>query len=430
MDKGASSETLVGRNWILIRSGIDDFRDGKPPDFEGKFIAEGAKGISPVINRSKDSLSSRLRRSDVKTRHPRPSLSKSQICLEKQLPLQQIRRDHVDEVEFGLTQHPLALYSHLEEGMPPELFEEVVDLLDPAMNPDTESDVGQSSTFTDRQTTADQSIIRSNIVEEDEEDVDEEVALGEVKSRNPYKWILRKDQGPKDERRGSKKRATSPSQDEHIKKVTKDFCDWVSDLGGDSNNVEESTIMSLFASGYETKPALSVPIHVVELSNVPSELRVSAGISPNGSAKKSQPSSAAPTSASGVNASTYEPSWVKTKYGAWYLAPETWKVRYEDEPLEDPEELLKREMSESKKKSGEMDEQLAPLHGARAFREFLERSNRRKPDFMTKVSTLQDFEDEKNDVIQMRRVGPISSRTASRVRSGMTTCSASTLGFR
>ncbi|CAK8684565.1 unnamed protein product [Clavelina lepadiformis] len=121
-DKGASSETLVGRNWILIRSGIDDFRDGKPPDFEGKFIAEGAKGISPVINRSKDSLSSRLRRSDVKTRHPRPSLSKSQICLEKQLPLQQIRRDHVDEVEFGLTQHPLALYSHLEEGMPPEVI--------------------------------------------------------------------------------------------------------------------------------------------------------------------------------------------------------------------------------------------------------------------------------------------------------------------
>ena len=35
--------------------------------------------------------------------------------------------------------------------------------------------------------------------------------------------------------------------------VTKDFCDWVTNLGGDSNNVEESTIMSLFASGYETK---------------------------------------------------------------------------------------------------------------------------------------------------------------------------------
>ena len=33
------------------------------------------------------------------------------------------------------------------------------------------------------------------------------------------------------------------------------------------------TLTSLFASGYETKPALSVPIHVVELTNIPAELR-------------------------------------------------------------------------------------------------------------------------------------------------------------
>lgn len=64
--------------------------------------------------------------------------------------------------------------------------------------------------------------------------------------------------------------------DEHIKTVTQEFCEWVASLGGDSNNIEESTITSLFASGYETKPALSVPIHVVELANVPPELRMAA----------------------------------------------------------------------------------------------------------------------------------------------------------
>lgn len=69
-------------------------------------------------------------------------------------------------------------------------------------------------------------------------------------------------------------------QEEHIKNVTKDFCDWVAEsLGGDQNKFEESTIMSLFASGYETKPALSVPIHVVELTNVPQELRQQATVS-------------------------------------------------------------------------------------------------------------------------------------------------------
>lgn len=67
-------------------------------------------------------------------------------------------------------------------------------------------------------------------------------------------------------------------QERHIENVTKEFCDWVADLGGESNNIEESTITSLFASGYETKPALSVPIHVVELTNVPPELRMSATV--------------------------------------------------------------------------------------------------------------------------------------------------------
>lgn len=57
--------------------------------------------------------------------------------------------------------------------------------------------------------------------------------------------------------------------------VTHDFCQWIADLGGETNNIEESTITSLFASGYDTKPALSVPIHVVELTNVPPELRMS-----------------------------------------------------------------------------------------------------------------------------------------------------------
>ena len=62
-----------------------------------------------------------------------------------------------------------------------------------------------------------------------------------------------------------------------MRAVTAEFCAWVASLGGE-NNIEESTITSLFASGYETKPALSVPIHVVELTNVPPELRSSAKI--------------------------------------------------------------------------------------------------------------------------------------------------------
>lgn len=92
--------------------------------------------------------------------------------------------------------------------------------------------------------------------------------------RNPYKWISNKPES------GVDIPLESNTQDDHIGKVTKEFCEWVSGLGGETNNIEESTITSLFASGYETKPALSVPIHVVELTNVPPELRMAANANP------------------------------------------------------------------------------------------------------------------------------------------------------
>lgn len=47
----------------------------------------------------------------------------------------------------------------------------------------------------------------------------------------------------------------------------------------------------------------------------------------------------------------YTPSWVKVKYGAWYLSPRTWKARPTDEPLQDPKAQQDKTLSESKKKS-------------------------------------------------------------------------------
>ena len=50
----------------------------------------------------------------------------------------------------------------------------------------------------------------------------------------------------------------------------------------------------------------------------------------------------------------YEPSWVKFKYGAWYLDPKTWQKRDSEQPLLDPKALKDQEMSEAKKKSKEL----------------------------------------------------------------------------
>ena len=57
----------------------------------------------------------------------------------------------------------------------------------------------------------------------------------------------------------------------------------------------------------------------------------------------------------------YKPSWVKVKYGAWYLNPKTWKPRAKDEPLRDPKEQQDKTLSEAKAKSQKLVSRLDVL---------------------------------------------------------------------
>jgi hypothetical protein len=49
-------------------------------------------------------------------------LSLNQRCYSKKLPLAEARRDNIEEIINGLIQHPLALYPHLEEALPPDVI--------------------------------------------------------------------------------------------------------------------------------------------------------------------------------------------------------------------------------------------------------------------------------------------------------------------
>ncbi|XP_048448949.1 protein FAM47B [Rhincodon typus] len=123
-----SSDALNGHRWRFLKSGLDDFRDGYPPQTQEDLAmirsVKGA-GLSPFLLKVTETF--RPAQSVSKR------LTKSQICFSKSLPLQQTRREQLEEIEYGLSQHPLALYPHLEEGIPPELFEVIVGLLDPEM---------------------------------------------------------------------------------------------------------------------------------------------------------------------------------------------------------------------------------------------------------------------------------------------------------
>ncbi|CAL8335163.1 unnamed protein product [Gadus morhua 'NCC'] len=78
-------------------------------------------GVGPVL------LSSRPRDRTGRRTPTEPA------CLSRQSGAQRRRRQRVAAVERKLLQHPLGLHEHYEQGMPPELFQKVLSVLDPDM---------------------------------------------------------------------------------------------------------------------------------------------------------------------------------------------------------------------------------------------------------------------------------------------------------
>ncbi|XP_056001624.1 protein FAM47E-like [Ostrea edulis] len=407
-----TSKSLLGKDWIFVKDGLDDFRDGLPPPVKGDILIKGSKGPGPSLKGSSENVS------PVKQPAVRNRFSKHQICYSRSTPLQQNRRDHIDEIEYSLVLHPLALYPHLEESVPPEVYSvKKVSLQRYRYYPyfiqcSTErKTINQNLSLLHHLSLSVSSLSLCCYLS-----LLHHLSLSVSPlslccylsllhhlslSVSPlslccYLSLLH-----------HLSLSVSPLslccyllfvlKEEHIKKVTKDFCDWVAEsLGGDQNKFEESTIMSLFASGYETKPALSVPIHVVELTNVPQELRQQATVSNQQTNKNIPPPEKASTN--WKYSSQYEPSWVKFKYGAWYLDPTSWSKRRDDELLENPKDIKDKEMSEAKKKSKELNHVIAQSQGAKLFMDWVNdpkrqidpKSEHSKPEFLDEVAKIQE----------------------------------------
>uniref|UniRef100_UPI00398F0BFD protein FAM47E isoform X3 n=1 Tax=Pristiophorus japonicus TaxID=55135 RepID=UPI00398F0BFD len=211
------NDALNGHRWRFLKNGLDDFRDGYPPQTqEDLTIIQSQKGTGP----------SPLLMNITETFKPVQSVSKrltkSQICFSKALPLQQAKREQMEEIEYGLSQHPLALYPHLEEGMPPELFEEIVGVLDPEM------------LLIDEETCREEPVevkpkVRKPQKQEEVQSSKCSENSEESNHRNPYKWILFRG-AQKEDKKTKLKWDMSPRQDEEIEQITKAFCDWVASL--------------------------------------------------------------------------------------------------------------------------------------------------------------------------------------------------------
>uniref|UniRef100_S4RE94 Uncharacterized protein n=1 Tax=Petromyzon marinus TaxID=7757 RepID=S4RE94_PETMA len=377
------------RRWRFLRPNLDADWQGLPPVLTTASLLAYNAATQHAVSSSARSANSAA---DLE---PHQIFVDQRRYLSRLTPLQQARRALVEETECGLREHPLALYPHLQQSLDPELFEEVVNLLDPEMRRFEAS--------------LQEDVEPPPVEQEDEEDMDNAngedtkpepypiedrpttiSSTREGRYQNPYRWLPKVEGSSKEDRRGRRKPPSGSSQDEDLKRVTHDFCDWVASLGGESDVIEESTLMSLFASGYETKPPLTVPIHVVELANVPPELRSAAGATPDSAPSANANGTSAHKTGAGPQ---QQPQSGRMCYGAWYLPPATWKKKPQNEPLEDPNVVQEREASEAKKRATAIDTQLLHLHGALAFRKFVDEKGARRPQFLEQVSMELSEED-------------------------------------
>ncbi|XP_067413476.1 protein FAM47E-like [Emydura macquarii macquarii] len=374
-NKRKFSDSLNSQRWRFLKSGLDDFRSGFPPPSDN-MITCGTKGPVPIVLCNNASNASRMAQ-----KKRRKKCTKTQVSPSKLSPLQKASRDHIAQIEYCLSQHPLALYPHLEESVPPELFEEVVGILDPELCLNSEG--GCEDCERDSHTP-------QKLQYQPEDGKSKETCprpsapSKESTGKNLRYMCLSKKEVAAREKEMSL--SYIPPLDENVRRVTKAFCDWVASLGGEKYHVDEDTILSLFDTGYETKPVFSVPIHVVELNNVPAELRKYVGVSPPQTAvKRPLRTRCHPSLAKDPS----QPKWEKIRYGAWYLDPKTWRKQKANEPLEDPNAAVDT-FQNLRKQFSEKEAELMQLHGTQAFKEFLERKGYRKPEFLLQMLAAGD----------------------------------------
>ncbi|KAJ8415594.1 hypothetical protein AAFF_G00425740 [Aldrovandia affinis] len=363
-NKQHPSGNLDARAWRFLKPGLDDFRDGYPPPVGDQNFTRIEKVISPACGR------------DTKAGK---RLTKEQICFSKQNPQRQARRGHVAEVEYSLTQHPLALYPHLQECISPELFDQVVSILDPEMSMTSEAASFPTNMHKEHAYDYAEQSKRNT---QDAPKPNGEINTMQSAMQNPYLHLRVKENSSKDDQLINGKQMQSPSLDEEINKVTKHLHDWVVSLDGESEDPTETTLFNLLASAFERTPSLVFPIRIVDPHNLPEELRNSVedlhkATTPDTIRKAPE----SPKSHSGK---------AKVNYGAQSLGSKTWKTRNTDIPVQDPPTVTKdQEFSVIPSK---LDEELKQSYTAQAFRKFIVNKGLREPEFICSLFSNEEQE--------------------------------------
>ncbi|CAF0932185.1 unnamed protein product [Rotaria sordida] len=432
------------KNWKFVKDGLDDFRDGLPPSHDD-IILQPDKGPGPVLISENRRIKATA--SNVQTR-----LKEHQLYFSREIPAVEKRRQMMDNYIATILNHPMAFFEHFNQTLSPEMYERLTKLLEAEL---LRSDNDDQTSITDEQkdtissspsgqiirpdTSSSEKSVPDLIFQETEKTTNNELTddltieqiepkdqLSEVsdskntstrigrsgiiydesgnqwdaeeyekKQKNPYRWFI--------EKQREKQRAKGPTKDEQaasametrLHNVSEQFCNWLYSLGGEANpDIDSAVVRNLFSTAYDTKPSLSVPIKIVEMTRVPIELRdgTQDTMFPLGERTKTnltevpRRSSTAKSKISPSIINDQESHIQKYRYGAWYLPKNLWQRSLTNNELRDPKVIQAEREDVTRKREEEINARLAPLHGVDAFKEYLQEKNyRRLPKLITDV---------------------------------------------
>lgn len=352
------SGALDSRKWRFLSPGLDDFRDGYPT-VNKELFTQCKCGPSPAVFGMPTHACS--------VKFPQKRLSKNQACYSKQTPQRQAQREFIDAVEHKLKQHPLALYPHLESAMTPELFDQVLSVLDPdmcikeelSMTSPTKKMEHLEENRAQCEFSTPETIQPSIIIKPQKE------KCKDARPRNPYKWQrLKETLGVKEDQTVSVKHLHSLSQEDDKQMITKLFYEWITSLGGETSDLTESTIMDLFKSDHEKKPSVTLPINKTDPNQTIAKLHRSIEEQHKDQCVKEL-------------TQAYKPNRPKATNDPQALAVITGGLDFEEQ-------------------LSEQDKELKQIHGIQAFREFIIKKGMRMPRFLSAVFS----EDEEKNMIR------------------------------
>ena len=342
------SLALDSSQWKLFRSNPDDFRDGVPPPCRDILSPDSSQLHLPLIHLSQTASSSPPRGTEASLDRKRIRKKDALYC--RALPAQQKRREYIEALETRLTGNPTQLYPHLREAIPEHLRSRYRDAISAdSHTPDVEESV-TSPIETLVLPTPKRSYCSS--------------APSEVQSETDIAELYRfpSARSPNKLSRPASSELEAETEDSEFSRLAGDLCSWANQLSDTQDRLEPSHLRALFSNTFDhSKLTTLAPVQVVDLSNIPGELRIALM---DINQKKGTCVKRKSKSTSTSNPEPVKP--VRTKYGEWYVPVNLWRALLREEHLD----VSSQKDQEQRWKEGralELDKEISELHSASLF---------------------------------------------------------------